>query len=221
MHEVILSLDLRSVKQASALCGVHALNVLIQWPRFTEFQLSDIALKLDEEERAVMQQETFTESANVSNDGMFSIQVIQKALAALALQAIPMDHPDVRSSKSNPQHEVAFLCNLNEHWFTIRSINDQWWNLNSLFPAPQPLGTFYLAAFIEETKAQGYDIFVIRGTLPEINPPSLAQEMSAGNQGGRWLSIEESKSLNEEAASARCESPYLSPISLSTPLASA
>ena len=51
-------------------------------------------------------------SSNVANDGMFSIQVVQKALEVWGLSVIPMDHPDVKTAKAEPQSEVAFICNL-------------------------------------------------------------------------------------------------------------
>jgi hypothetical protein len=45
-----------------------------------------------------------------------------------------------------PQKETAFLCNLDQHWFTVRycyapnptvhgpSAGGGWWNFNSMFP---------------------------------------------------------------------------------------
>ena len=49
-----------------------------------------------------------------------------------------------------------------EHWFTVRCLWGEWWNLNSLFPAPQPLGQFYLSAFLASLQEQGYQILVVR-----------------------------------------------------------
>lgn len=48
-----------------------------------------------------------------------------------------------------------------EHWFTVRSIYGQWWNLNSVFSAPEPVSDFYLSAFLGSLQHQGYDIFVV------------------------------------------------------------
>lgn len=44
---------------------------------------------------------------------------------------------------------------LQEHWFTLRQIAGEWWNFNSMYPAPQPLGTFYLDAFLGTLRNQG------------------------------------------------------------------
>lgn len=50
-----------------------------------------------------------------------------------------------------------------EHWFTLRRVADgEWWNFNSLFPAPQPLSTFYLTAFLDTLRGEGWTIFVVR-----------------------------------------------------------
>lgn len=95
------------------------------------------------------------------------LKVLQKALDVWGLSVIPLDHPDVKSAKTEPQSEMAFICNLQEHWFTIRSIHGEWWNLNSLFPAPQPLGQFYLSAFLGSLQEKGYAIFVVRQKIPE------------------------------------------------------
>jgi hypothetical protein len=49
-----------------------------------------------------------------------------------------------------------------EHWFTIRKVEGAWWNFNSIGPAPEALSDFYLAAFLDSLKEQGYTIFVVR-----------------------------------------------------------
>lgn len=41
-------------KQVASLCGVHCLNTLLQGPTFTEMDLSQHALTLDQQERAFM-----------------------------------------------------------------------------------------------------------------------------------------------------------------------
>lgn len=81
-----------------------------------------IAHDLDALEKEVMQEGGMTsddylkfaaeESGNVANDGMFSIQVLAKALDVWGLQVIPLGHPDMKAVKSEPQSELAFICNL-------------------------------------------------------------------------------------------------------------
>lgn len=76
---------------------------------------------------------------------------------------------------------------MQEHWFTIRRIYGEFWNFNSLFPAPQPLSLFYLGAFLATLKEQGYTIFVVRGQL------SLQQNEDAGHPDshGAWFTPEQ------------------------------
>ena len=61
-------------------CGVHCINALLQGPHFDEVQLSNIAIRLDQEEKklfggagdsAGLRQGQV--SHNVANDGNFSI----------------------------------------------------------------------------------------------------------------------------------------------------
>ncbi|GAX83862.1 hypothetical protein CEUSTIGMA_g11287.t1 [Chlamydomonas eustigma] len=204
-------------KQVAALCGVHCINTLLQGPIFSEVDLAQIGLELDEMERRFMQEggvmsEEYQKfaaegSGNVAADGMFSIQVLQKALEVWNLQVIPFDHPEVKAAKQEPQSENAFICNLQEHWFTIRKMEGEWWNFNSLFPAPQLLGAFYLSAFLTSLREQGYQILVVRGALPQPqHPPSPRQippSASSGDDHGRWFTAEEAKVANEEATEAR------------------
>ena len=150
--------------QAAALCGVHAINALLQGPFVTEVDCAEIAHQLDAQEHALLAeagidsadylQRFGEESQNVSASGMFSIQVLSKVLEMWGCTLVPITSPDAGSARSEPQAFDAFLCNLEEHWFTIRKIHDEWWNLNSLFSAPEPLSPFYLAAFLGTLKEQ-------------------------------------------------------------------
>ncbi|MEW5304643.1 MAG: hypothetical protein WDW36_007240 [Sanguina aurantia] len=196
-------------KQVAALCGVHAINALLQGPYFSEVDLGQIAQELDALEKQFMQEggvasEDYLkfmseESGNVDASGMFSIQVLSKALQALNLQVTPLDNPELASAKAEPQHESAFICNLQEHWFAVRKLEGAWWNLNSLFPAPQPLSELYLATFLATLKGEGYTIFLVQGQLPQPQPGKAGSQDGAG----RWWSEEQSRVANEVAAGAR------------------
>ncbi len=70
---------------------------------------------------------------------------------------------------------------MQEHWFSLRKIHGQWWNFNSLFPAPQQLSQFYLSAFLATLREQGYAIFVVHGGLPTYPDASVT-----GDQ-GTWF----------------------------------
>ena len=62
----------------------------------------------------------------------------------------------------------------------MRRVGGEWWDFNSLLQAPRPLSHFYLAAFLDSLRGQGYSIFVVRGPLPQPMPREDAKPGSAG-----------------------------------------
>ncbi|KAL3148824.1 hypothetical protein ABBQ32_001704 [Trebouxia sp. C0010 RCD-2024] len=196
-------------KQVASLCGVHCLNALLQGPTFSEMDLGQIALELDQQERAFMaeggmESEDYLkyiaeDSGNVAADGNFSVQVLAKALEVWNLSLQPLDAPDMRISAQHPEQEDAFICNLQEHWFTIRRVYGDFWNFNSLFPAPQPLSQFYLSAFLATLREQGYTIFVVKGPLSQQQNEDAGQPDSHG----AWFTPEQAKAANVQASDVR------------------
>lgn len=64
--------------------------------------------------------------------------------------------------------ENGFICNSPGHWFAIRKIRGQWYNLNSLNKSgPEKISAFYLSAYLNSVRKKGYIIFLVRGILPE------------------------------------------------------
>jgi len=80
----------------------------------------------------------------------------------------PITHPDMKGAQDNPLSEMAFLCNLQSHWFAIRKVGDEYWDLNSLHKQPSFLGELYLGAFLKQLQIDGYSIFVTRGDFPRV-----------------------------------------------------
>uniref|UniRef100_A0A7S0XME4 ubiquitinyl hydrolase 1 n=1 Tax=Elphidium margaritaceum TaxID=933848 RepID=A0A7S0XME4_9EUKA len=166
--------------QSSQLCARHCLNNLLQGPYFTEFDLSQIALALDKEEQALLTQDGDADngllewlkhnqsSQNVSDDGNFSIQVLRRALDNLSLKIYHFGNEQVSVAQAHPENETGFICNLQAHWFAIRRIGGQWYNLNSLSGLPETtalpttISNFYLSAFLSTLQNDGYSIFVVR-----------------------------------------------------------
>ncbi|KAG2423851.1 hypothetical protein HXX76_015011 [Chlamydomonas incerta] len=139
-------------------------------------------------------------SGNVAMDGMFSIQVLSRALESWGLTVMSLESEEARDLKAAPTTAEAFICNLQEHWFTLRRVADgEWWNFNSLFPAPQPLSTFYLTAFLDTLRDEGWTIFVIRGKLPATQPGGLETLPNAG----KWWSSEDARAATDEAERTR------------------
>lgn len=76
--------------------------------------------------------------------------------------------------------------------FTLRSVEGQWWNFNSLLPAPQPLSEMYLDAYLNTLKAENWTIYVITrcesraGGLVEVPTLPLAEASSSNARGRLW-----------------------------------
>jgi len=168
-------------KQEGSLCAQHCLNALLQETYYTAVDLANIARQLDEEERIRMTEsrigmhseeyKKFVEqpSSNLDDSGFFSIQVIASAISAWDLEIISYASSDPRSvsAKANPNFQTAFICNMREHWFTIRKLGRQWFNLNSLLTGPELISDTYLKLFLAQLETEGYSIHVVFGKLPD------------------------------------------------------
>ncbi|XP_001639386.3 ataxin-3 isoform X2 [Nematostella vectensis] len=170
-------------KQEGSLCAQHCLNTLLQGPYFTAVDLAAIAQHLDEEERRRMAEgDTESEeyrkfleqpSSNMDDSGFFSIQVICNALTVWGLDLVPYSSPAAQDARKNPQNQQAFICNLQQHWFTLRKLGNQWFNINSLKTEPELVSETYLSMYLTQLQAEGYSIFVVHGKLPECEADQL------------------------------------------------
>ncbi|KAI9099940.1 ataxin 3 [Phlyctochytrium arcticum] len=170
-------------KQEGQLCAQHALNALLQGAYFTAVDLADIARQLDAVELEAMAEgnvggletaeyQRFVKegSSNYDDSGFFSVQVISKALSVWNLGITPIRSPQASSARSNPAQECAFICNLQEHWFTLRKFGKsaaRWYNLNSVYDGPEYVSETFLGLLLAQLENEGYSIFVVEGALPE------------------------------------------------------
>uniref|UniRef100_A0A8C5MU89 ubiquitinyl hydrolase 1 n=1 Tax=Leptobrachium leishanense TaxID=445787 RepID=A0A8C5MU89_9ANUR len=172
-------------KQEGSLCAQHCLNNLLQGEYFSPVELSSIAMQLDEQERMRMAEGGMTSedyrvfmqqpSGNMDDSGFFSIQVISDALRVWGLELILFNSPEYQMLGIDPINEKAFICNYKEHWFTVRKLGKQWFNLNSLLTDPELISDTYLALFLAQLQQEGYSIFVVKGDLPECEADQLLQ----------------------------------------------
>jgi len=162
-------------KQEGALCAQHALNSLLQGEYFTAVDLANIAHSLDEEEGALESNQN--SSHNYDDTGFFSIQVISIALSRLNIEISHIGSQAIKNDKIKPAEEKAYICNLHEHWFTLRKFYSKyrWYNLNSTLDAPEWLSETYLELYLDDVQRQGYSIFVVRGDLPECDADRYAE----------------------------------------------
>ncbi|XP_040107844.1 ataxin-3-like isoform X2 [Oryx dammah] len=114
-------------------------------------------------------------SGNMDDSGFFSIQVISNALKVWGLELILFNSPEYQRLRIDPINERSFICNYKEHWFTVRKLQKQWFNLNSLLTGPELISDTYLALFLAQLQQEGYSIFVVKGDLPDCEADQLLQ----------------------------------------------
>ena len=125
---------------------------------FQAIDLANIASELDQAEKALLTNSGINEeefkSSNVDDSGNFSIQVLSEALRRAGDLQLVQDSKIMQETLDRLQTEdavsqtedIAFVCNLLEHWFAIRSLRGEIWNLNSLKRIPEKISLFYLSA---------------------------------------------------------------------------
>ena len=165
--------------QESSLCGQHCLNNLLQGQLFAASDLSDIALALDAQERA-MGVSSSSFSHNVDESGNFSIQVIRTALKMYSIELLSWSSSDERMTDPLKE-ELGFIVNRQSHWFALRKLNGSWWNLNSTLERPQLISPVHLSALLSQLREDNCSVFIARGVPPPIT------DSAAGSSAGQYF----------------------------------
>lgn len=115
----------------------------------------------------------------MDDSGFFSVQVIETALKVWQLELIPYNSKNMISdcARSDPTTQKAFICNYHEHWFTIRKIGKQWFNLNSIKSGPEVISKTYLSLLLSQLQSEGYSIFIVNGILPESKGDQVLEDV--------------------------------------------
>ncbi|KAF9581205.1 Ataxin-3 [Lunasporangiospora selenospora] len=179
-------------QQEGNLCAQHCLNALLQGPYFTAIDLAELARQLDQQEQIALGDTSGrpTKSQNMDDSGFFSIQVLSHALTIWNTQITPWGSEEVRDAKAAPEREKAFICNLDQHWYTLRRFGpstERWYDLNSLHPTPRHMSSTFLGMTLSQLEAEGYSIFVVRPlsatssttTVVETSPTEPIRESPA------------------------------------------
>ncbi|UZJ51797.1 hypothetical protein CBS101457_001117 [Exobasidium rhododendri] len=189
-------------EEGSMLCAQHALNALLQGNYYDPSQLADLARQLDDLEKSQLDEEAWRSrdvaSLNMDDTGYFSVSVLEKALEVWGLSLLRWRSEEMRPFQSRPEEQLAFVLNLDSHWFTIRGfLGGYWYNLNSFLPQPSWVGPSYLGALLNAAETEGYSVFVVRAQDDSrgIFQSSLADECAAtlpnasvaGGQGSETL----------------------------------
>ncbi|CAI2184181.1 3099_t:CDS:2, partial [Funneliformis geosporum] len=182
--------------QEGQLCAQHCLNSLLQGEYFTAVDLSEIARNLDQAEQAALSEGNTEEvEENIQNRiaNSSSSQNMDDSVVAFHLQSwlmidiIPIGSEDGRIARIHPEDEIAYICNLHEHWFTLRKfggISSRWYNLDSLFHGPKSISQTYLGMLLNQLENEGYSIFVVKGQLPSSQADEFAKSLPNPNLQG-------------------------------------
>ncbi|KAK7504899.1 hypothetical protein BaRGS_00003927 [Batillaria attramentaria] len=161
----------------------HCLNALLQNQLFTAVDLAQIGQRLDEQERQHMleggvdsrEYQHFLEqpSSNYDDSGFFSIQVLQEALRVWGLELVPFtsQNPIAHAAREDPTSQQAYICNFRQHWFCVRKLGNQWFNLNSLLTGPELISNTYLSLFLTQLQQEA---------VQPIKPSLITAEGSGG-----------------------------------------
>lgn len=131
----------------------------------------------------------------MDDSGFFSIEVIIAALKKVFnLDVINYNSSNeiAKLARADPTTQNAYICNFKEHWFTIRKIGKQYFNLNSLLSHPELLSSSYIDLFLTQLQQEGYSIFIVTGKLPHstaddilsntlVSQPNKPQPISSGS----------------------------------------
>lgn len=191
-------------RQSGSLCAQHALNALLQAEYFNAIDLASIARDIDTKERAALIESGATDedlaafvkdgSNHYDDSGFFSSATIEGALEVWGLQLVPFESPDAADARENPVNEKAYICWLEQHWFTLRRFGlassgaHRWYDLNSMHDKPKLVSDTYLGMLLAQLKHDGYTIFVVRGDFPQceadlrvamLPPPSSSDYANA------------------------------------------
>ncbi|PFH51500.1 hypothetical protein AMATHDRAFT_2957 [Amanita thiersii Skay4041] len=187
-------------QQGSALCAQHALNNLLQGNYFSAPELSVIAQNLDMLELSYRGISEPGGSTNMDDTGFFSVQVIENALKVWGLSLVRWRGEEMRLYHDRPHCQLAFILNLEQHWFTLRRFghaepdihNDtgdgHWFNLNSFLPSPdnvynvKPFPSGYSVFAITQADSSGplalprTEADAIASTISEPDDPAITME---------------------------------------------
>lgn len=153
-------------KQIGNLCAVHCLNNLLQGRVFDEVKLAQIANDLDAQEQQLLGGRSFgghMDTGNVRMDGFFNIEVIR---AGLMKEGFQMDLIRSQAALPEPSKQEGFICNKKEHWFALRRIGEEWFDLNSCLRVPKHFTSQQLVSHINEALKEGYSVFAVKGKYP-------------------------------------------------------
>lgn len=152
-------------KQIGSLCAVHCVNNMLQGPLFDYSSFQQVARELDLAEQRLAGGQSL-DYGNARADGFFNVQVIQTVLGRAGYQMEALGGEIARNAKADTAKETAFILNKHEHWFALRRIGREWFDLNSCLKTPKHYTDGDVRFHISDAVKEGYSVFSVRGAFP-------------------------------------------------------
>lgn len=177
-------------RQQGNLCGLHAVNNLLQGAYVTRKDCVCFARALDRQEKSLIQHRrrnrllhavTFGKcgwkiesDGNMSEHGDFSVQVLDLALRRFGVTLTPPD------CLEDEEEVWGYLVNSGTHWFAYRWLSDQelWVNLDSKLSRPKLRRAKVEASSLQSrsSKSSTRIVFCVTGKVPPM-PQESAQNI--------------------------------------------
>lgn len=157
-------------KQQGSLCAMHCLNNLLQGPYFTALQLNKIASSLDLEESRLAWGSGMGDSGNADAAG-FNVQVICEAMRSVGCEIELLQVTTSQEAFEHHESMQGFICHQNRHWFALRRIGEDWYDLNSVIDEPIKFSQLELRDYLNDALAGKQSIFLVRGDLRSWEKP--------------------------------------------------
>lgn len=155
--------------QYSAMCGMHAMNSLLQCHGESEKDCEAAARELEERYTS---ETGIRDHENQFRDehGNYNIEVLLHAFSKRNIQLTLLTHPSMELFRKNPVAAEGFLLNRANHWFSIRRVHGNYWILDSTQELPEFCGDLHLDAKIQAMLQAGYTVHVCQGMLATPKP---------------------------------------------------
>eukprot|EP00419_Tripos_fusus_P047172 CAMPEP_0172826920 /NCGR_PEP_ID=MMETSP1075-20121228/19750_1 /TAXON_ID=2916 /ORGANISM="Ceratium fusus, Strain PA161109" /LENGTH=358 /DNA_ID=CAMNT_0013668645 /DNA_START=49 /DNA_END=1125 /DNA_ORIENTATION=- len=172
-------------KQIPNLCGLHAVNNLLQFGYFERGNFDMMAQQLDQQERQ-MGMAFAPGEGNYRGDGFYNVTVLQKTLQNFGFEMTRVVCSDWKKDALKHAHEVGFIFNKDEHWFCYRRIHEEWFMINSTQHRPVHFKGHELGSAVNFAVADGFSVYVVRGEFPkcQLEDNQAKLEEAAKGSGG-------------------------------------
>eukprot|EP00439_Symbiodinium_sp_Y106_P026686 s4442_g3.t1 len=151
-------------KQVGSLCAIHCVNNMFQGPLYEDHDFRSVARVLDERERSLMKGEDL-DFGNARYDGFYNVQVMQEVLRRAGYEMTSVSAEAAKECVERAK-EKAFILNKQEHWFCVRRLGQEWFDLNSCMSVPKHYTDRDLEWLIKEAVSDGYGVFRVTGEFP-------------------------------------------------------